>query len=130
MIAKYVEENEIERAQDMLVKSVVNKSGLKVYVIQAVDRKLPLEDIAKGKGLKMPQLLDEMDTIIHSGTKLNINYYLNETIDEDRQQEVIDYFKEAESDSIEAAMDELEDGDYTEEELRLMRIKFMSEFGN
>ena len=130
MIEKYVEENEIERAEDMVVKSVVNKSGLKVYVIQAVDRKLPLEDIAKGKGLKLPQLLDEMDTIVHSGTKLNINYYINDTIDEDRQQEVIDYFKEAQSDSIEVAMDELESGEYSEDELRLMRIKFMSEFGN
>jgi len=130
LIAKYVDENDIERAQDMLVKSVVNKSGLKVYIIQSVDRKLPLDDIAKGKGLSMPQLLDEMDTIVHSGTKLNISYSLNEMIDEDRQDEVIDYFKEAESDSIEDAMDELEDGDYTEEELRLMRIRFMSEFGN
>lgn len=130
IIAKYVEENEIDRPQDMVVKSVVNKSGLKVYIIQSVDRKLPLEDIAKAKGLKMEQLLDEMYSIVSSGTKLNINYYIDEAIDDDRQEEVLDYFKSAQTDSIDEALNELGGDDYTEEDLRLMRIRFISEFGN
>jgi ATP-dependent DNA helicase RecQ len=91
---------------------------------------LPLEDIAKSKGLKMPQLLDEMYTIVSSGTKLNISYYVNEQMDRERQDEVIEYFKEAESDSIEEALNELGENEYSEEEMRLMRIKFISEYGN
>lgn len=130
LIAKYVSENDIERPQDLIVKSIINKSGLKVYVIQSVDRKLPLEDIAKAKGLKMSQLLEEMYSIVSSGTKLNIGYYINEQIDEDRQADVIEYFKEAQTDSIEAALEEFGDDDYSEEEMRLMRIKFISEYGN
>ncbi|MCC6691730.1 MAG: DNA helicase RecQ [Bacteroidia bacterium] len=130
VIAKYVAENEIERPQDMIVKSVVNKSGLKVYVIQNIDRKLPLEDIAKAKGLKMAQLINEMYSIVSSGTKLNIGYYVDEQIDEDRQEDIIDYFKEAPTDSIEDAMEEFRDDDFSEEEIKLMRIKFISEYGN
>jgi ATP-dependent DNA helicase RecQ len=130
LIARYVEENEIDRPQDMIVKSVVNKSGIKVSIIQGVDRKLPLEDIAKSKGLKMPQLLNEMYSIVSSGTKLNISYYVNEQMDEDRQEEVIGYFKEAQNDSIEEALSELGEEDYSEEEMCLMRIKFISEYGN
>lgn len=130
VIAKYVAENEIDRPQDMVVKSIVNKSGLKVYIIQNIDRKLNLEDIAKGKGLKMNQLLEEMETIISSGTKLNIDYYINDNIDEDKQDEVLEYFRSAESDSIQEALNELGSDDYSEEELRLMRIKFISEFAN
>jgi ATP-dependent DNA helicase RecQ len=130
LIAKYVSDNDIERPQDLIVKSVVNKSGLKVYVIQSVDRKLPLEDIAKAKGLKMAQLLDEMYSIVSSGTKLNIGYYINEQIDEDRQDNVIDYFKEAQTDSLEKALEEFGDDDFSEEEMKLMRIKFISEYGN
>ncbi len=130
VIAKYVEENEIIRAQDMVVKSVVNKSGLKVYIIQNIDRKLNLEDIAKGKGLKMNQLLEEMETIVSSGTKLNIAYYINDNIDQDKQEEVFDYFRGSQSDSVQEALTELGSDDYSEEEVRLMRIKFISEFAN
>ncbi|MGQ0827293.1 MAG: DNA helicase RecQ [Bacteroidota bacterium] len=130
LIAKYVEENEIERPLDMVVKSIVNKSGLKVYIIQNIDRKLPLEDVAKAKGLSLSDLITEIESIVHSGTKVNIGYYINEVIDEDKQQEALAYFKESASDSITEAINELGEDDYTEEEVRLMRIKFMSEFGN
>ena len=130
LIKIYVEENNIERPQDLVVKSIVNKSGLKVYIIQSTDRKLPLEDIASAKGLTMPKLVTEMENIVYSGTKVNINYYLDEVFDEDQQLEILDYFKEdAETDGIEEALKEF-DGDYEEEELRLMRIKFMSDFAN
>jgi ATP-dependent DNA helicase RecQ len=130
LIRAYVEENEIERPVDMVIKSVVNKSGLKVYIIQNVDRKISLEDMAKSKSLKMTDLLTEMETIVASGTRLNINYYIDEVIDEEKQEEVMEYFKESESDSVDAAMKELGENDYTEEEIRLMRIRFLSDFGN
>ena len=130
LISSYVEENEIDRPQDMVVKSIVNKSGLKVYIIQSTDRKLPLEDIASAKGLNMTKLITEIENIVYSGTKVNINYYLDEVLDEDQQEEILDYFKdEADTDSIEEALTGFE-GDYEEEELRLMRIKFMSDFAN
>ena len=125
-----MEDNNIERPQDLVVKSVVNKSGIKVSIIQGVDRKLPLEDIAKSKSLDFNQLLTEMYTIVSSGTRLNINYYLNEQMDEDRQEDVIAYFKEAETDSIELALAELGHDEYTEEEIQLVRIKFLSDYGN
>ena len=129
-IANYVEENNIDRPQDMVIKSIVNKSGLKVYIIQSTDRKLPLEDIASAKGLDMPKLISEMENIVYSGTKVNINYYLDDLLDIDQQDEIFDYFKEdAETDSIEEAMKEFEE-EYNEEELRLMRIKFLSELAN
>ncbi len=130
LIAKYVEENEIDRPLDMVVKSIVNKSGLKVHIIQNIDRKLPLEDVASAKGLNLEDLIAEIESIVHSGTKLNINYYINDNIDEDKQQEALDYFKESQSDSIEDALKELGEEDYSETEIRLMRIRFMSEFGN
>lgn len=130
LVKKYVEENEIDRPVDMVIKSVVNKSGLKVYIIQNIDRKVSLRDMAKSKNLSIPDLLTEIDTIVASGTKVNINYYLNDLIDEEKQQEVLEYFKESETDSIEAAMKELGENEYSEEEIRLMRIKFLSEFGN
>ena len=130
LITKYVEENEIERPSDMVVRSVVNKSGLKVHIIQSIDRKLPLEDVANAKGLSLPDLITEIESIVSSGTKVNISYYINETIDEDRQQEAMQYFKESDTDSVNAALAELGENDYTEEEIRLMRIRFMSEFGN
>lgn len=131
LIKKYVDENEIIRPQDMVVKSVVNKSGLKVYIIQSIDRKRLLEDIADAKGLKMSELLDEIEAIVNSGTKLDLDYYLNEVLDEERQEEVFDYFRdEAETESIDAALDELGEDEYSEEDIRLMRIKFMSEVGN
>jgi len=129
-IAKYVEENEIERPMDMVVKSVVNKSGLKVYIIQSIDRKLSLEDVAGAKGLSMNDLITELETIVASGTRVNISYYIDQVIDEEKQLEVYDYFRESESDSVAEALKELGENDYTEEEIRLMRIKFLSEFGN
>ena len=131
LIKSYVEEKEIIRPQDMVVKSVVNKSGVKVSIIQAIDRKMNLEDIANSKNLDMSELLTEIEAIVNSGTKLNIDYYINNMIDEDRQTEVFDYFREdAESESIEAALAELGEEDYSEEDIRLMRIKFLSEVGN
>ncbi|MFN3555537.1 MAG: DNA helicase RecQ [Bacteroidales bacterium] len=130
LIKKYVEDNEIERPMDMVVKSVVNKSGIKVYIIQNIDRKKPLEDIAYAKGLEFDELLQEIESIVASGTKIDINYYINEVIDEDKQDEIFDYFKTAETDSYSDALVELGEDDFTEEEIRLMRIKFMSEMGN
>ena len=130
LIAKYVEENEIERPSDLVVKSIVNKSGLKVHIIQSIDRKLPLGDVASAKGLSLFDLISEIESIVSSGTKVNIAYYINDTVDEDKQQEALEYFKESNTDSIEAAIAELGEDDYTEEEIRLMRIRFMSEFGN
>lgn len=129
LINKYVEENEIDRPQDFVVKSVVNKSGLKVHIIQNIDRKLPLEDIAGAKGKELEDVIEEIEAIVGAGTKINIDYYLNDMLDEDEQQDIYDYFLEAESDDINAAYEEFE-GDYTEEQLRLMRIKFMSEVAN
>jgi ATP-dependent DNA helicase RecQ len=131
LIKSYVEEKEIIRPQDMVVKSVINKSGLKVYIIQSIDRKLDLEDIASAKNLDMSNLLDEIEAIVNSGTRLNLDYYINNILDEDHQQEIFDYFREeAETESLEAALKELGEDNYTEEEIRLMRIKFFSEMGN
>jgi ATP-dependent DNA helicase RecQ len=130
LIAKYVEENEIERPIDMIVKSVVNKSGIKVYIIQNIDRKIPLEDIAQSKGLTFDDMLTEIESIVASGTKIDINYYINESIDKDNQEEIFDYFKQAESDSIADALLNLGENVYKPEEIRLLRIKFMSEMGN
>jgi ATP-dependent DNA helicase RecQ len=130
MIAKYVEENEIERPQDLLVKSIINKSGLKVHIIQSIDRKLDLVDVAEAKGLKLDDLITEIETIVQSGTKVNINYYIDDMMDSDKQEEIVDYFKESESDSLEEAVAELGEEDFTQEEIRLVRIKFLSEFGN
>ena len=130
LIAKYVEENEIERPQDVLVKSVVNKSGQKVYIIQSIDRKLSLEDIGKSKGLKINEVIKEIENIVDAGTKVNIDYYLDETIDEEYQDEVLEYFGEAESDDIQEALEELGEDVYTEEMIRLVRIKYMSDVAN
>jgi len=129
LISKYVEDNNIEKGDGLLVKSVVNKSGLKVYIIQSTDRKLPLEDIAAAKGLSMDDLVTEIEHIVHSGTKVNLDYVLEDLFDEEQLEEVHDYFMEADSDELQEAYDEF-DGDYSEEELRLMRIKFMSEVAN
>ena len=130
LIAKYVEENEIERPDDFVMKSMVNKSVNKVYIIQSVDRKLPLEDIADAKGMDMEELLGEIEAIVYSGTKLNLDYYIEQTLDEDVVDDIFAYFKEdAESDSIEAAMEEL-GSDYDEQEVRLVRIKFLCEVAN
>ena len=130
MIARYVQENDIERPMDMVVKSVVNKSQNKVYIIQSIDRKMDLEDIASAKGMSFDDLLTELESIISSGTKLNLSYYIDEMIDEEKQDEVFDYFRAAETDSITDAFKELGEDDYTEEEIRLMRIRFISEMGN
>ncbi|PLX01245.1 MAG: DNA helicase RecQ [Marinilabiliales bacterium] len=130
LIRKYVDENEIERPQDMVVKSVVNKSGIKVYIIQSIDRKMPLEDIADAKDLTMPELLTEIEAIINAGTKLNFNYYINEVLDEEQQDDLYLYFREAETESIDAAIEELGEDEYSEEQIRLMRIKFISEIGH
>jgi ATP-dependent DNA helicase RecQ len=130
VIARYVEQNEIERPQDMVVKSIVNKSTNKVYIIQNIDKKMDLNDIAKGKNMSMNDLLSEIESIVSSGTKININYYIDEVVDEDKQDDIYDYFRSAESDSVEEALKELGDEDYSEEEIRLMRIKFISELGN
>lgn len=129
-IKKYVDDKEIIRPQDMVVKSVVNKSGLKVFIIQSIDRKISLEDIADTKNLEMIELIDEIEAIVNSGTRININYYLDAAMDEDRIEDIYEYFREAESESIEDAIDELGEEDYTEEEIRLVRIKFISELGN
>ncbi|PQJ74561.1 ATP-dependent DNA helicase RecQ [Polaribacter gangjinensis] len=128
-IADYVEENDILRPDDLIVKSTGVNSGIKLYIIQNTDRKLPLEDIADSKGLEMSELIKEMEAIIYSGTKLNIDYALDDLLDEDQQEEIYDYFMEAKTDKIQDALDEF-DGEYDEDELRLMRIKFISEVGN
>ena len=130
LIAKYCEENEIERLEDLRVRTVVNKSKNKVSIIEGIDRKLALEDIAKAKGLTMEELLDEIETIVYSGTKLNIDYYIEDIMDDDDMQDIYDYFmEESETDDIDEALDALGE-DYTETEIRLVRIKFLSEMAN
>jgi ATP-dependent DNA helicase RecQ len=129
LITNYVEENDILRPDDLIVKSTGVNSGLKLFIIQNTDKKLPLEDIAKSKGLEISELIKEMEAIIFSGTKLNIDYTLDDLLDEDQQEEIYDYFMEAETDKIQDALDEF-DGDYDEDELRLMRIKFINEVAN
>ena len=129
LISNYVNDNDIIRPDDLIVKSTGVNSGLKLYIIQNTDRKLPLEDIASSKGLEMPELIKEMEAIVFSGTKLNIDYAVDDLLDEDQQEEIYDYFMEAETDKIQEALDEF-DGDYDDEELRLMRIKFTSHIAN
>jgi ATP-dependent DNA helicase RecQ len=130
LINQYVEENEIERPQDMVVKSIINKSGLKVYIIKSIDRKMVFEDIADAKGIEMNELLTEIEAIVNSGTKLNINYYINQVLDEEHQDEVFEYFSEAETESVDNALAELGEDEYSDFDIRLMRIKFISELGN
>ncbi len=130
LIKNYVEENEIIRPTDMVVKSVVNKSGLKVYIIQSIDRKLSLDDIANTKHLSLDEIISELESIVDSGTRIDIDYYINENVDEYHQEEIYDYFHEAESDSVDNALEELGDDEYSRDEIRLMRIKFISEVGN
>ena len=129
LIKKHCEENEIDRPEDLRVRTVANKSKLKVSIIQSIDRKVALDDIAVAKGIEFNELLDEIEAIVYSGTKLNIDYFLNDVMDEDHMLDIYDYFKESETDSLAVAMDELGD-DYTEEEVRLVRIKFISEMAN
>ena len=129
LIKKHCEENEIERPEDLRVRTVANKSKIKVSIIQAIDRKVALDDIALSKGLEFSELLDEVEAIVYSGTRLNIDYFLEEIMDEDHMLDIYDYFKESTTDKIDDAMDELGD-DYTEDEIRLVRIKFISEMAN
>jgi len=129
LIGKYVEENGITRPEDLVVKSTGSNSALKLYIIQNIDRKLPLTDLASAKGMEMEDFIKEMEAIVYSGTRLNIDYWINDILDEDQQEEVHDYFMESETDKIDVAIDEF-DGDYDDEELRLYRIKFISEVAN
>ena len=129
LIKKHCEENEIERPEDLRVRTVANKSKLKVSIIQSIDRKVALDDIAMSKGIEFDELLEEIEAIVYSGTKLNIDYFLNEIMDEDHMLDIYDYFKESTTDKISDAMDEL-GNDFTEEEIRLVRIKFISEMAN
>ncbi|MCB8994032.1 MAG: DNA helicase RecQ [Bacteroidales bacterium] len=131
LIKTYVDEKEIVRPQDMVVKSVVNKSGLKVFIIQSIDRKIALNDIAESKNMEMSELLTEIEAIINSGTKLNLDYYIGQVMDEDKQDDIYSYFREeAETESLDDALKELGEENYSEEEIRLVRIKFMTELGN
>jgi len=130
LIKKYVEDNDIERPVDLVIKTQANKSALKVSIIQNIDRQIALDDIAQSKGITYEEILKEVEAIVNSGTKLNLTYFVDEIMDDDRQDEVFDYFKNADSDSIDEALKDLGESDYTREEIQLMRIKFMSEFGN
>jgi ATP-dependent DNA helicase RecQ len=130
LIVKYVEQNDISRPDDFVFKSVVNRSAQKVYIIQNIDRKLSLEDIARSKGLTMPDLLQEIENIVFSGTRINIDYYIDEVLDKEYQEEVFDYFRQSESDSLDHAWQTLGADVYSREEVQLMRIKFISEMAN
>ncbi len=129
MIARYVEENNIERPDDFVMKSVVNKSGNKVFIIQNVDKKIPLESIARSKGMKLEEMLEEMETIAASGTKLNLDYAINDMLDEYEQEDILEYFKGCETSSLQVALEELSEHDFTWEQLKIMRIKFLSQYG-
>ena len=129
-IAKYVKDNDIERPTDFVVKGVVNKSGDKIRIIQAIDKKISIDEIAKMLGKKRPELIQELETIVNSGTKLNLDYYLETIIDEDLMDDIYEYFRTAETDSLDAAYEEFKNDDVEPENLQLMRIKFMSELAN
>ncbi|SNC75289.1 ATP-dependent DNA helicase RecQ [Hymenobacter gelipurpurascens] len=130
LIQKYVEDNDIITAADVVVKSAVNKSKIKIYIIQQIDKKMDLEEIASSKGIDMRELMEEIEHICYSGTKLNLDYYIDGVLDQDRQEEITDYFLQASTDNIAVALKELGADEYTEEDLRLMRIKFLSEYAN
>ncbi len=130
LIAKYVEENDIVKPDDFVMKSVVNKSGMKVFIIQNIDKKIPLETIAKNKGLSLPDLLVEMETIVASGTRLNLDYCLEQELDDNEQEDIFDYFRNSHDDDMESAFEEFKDRDVSIENLKMMRIKFMSEYAN
>ncbi len=130
LIERYVEENNIEKPDDFVMKSVVNKNSNKVFIIQNVDKKMPLETIARNRTLKLEELLEEMETIVASGTKLNLDYAIEDLVEEYEREEIIDYFKGCQTSSLDVAKDELSDGNYTFEQLKIMRIKFLCEYGN
>ncbi len=130
LIRKYVDENEIDRPEDLVVRTIANKSKMKVFIIQNIDRKIDFEDIAVAQGVGLKDIITEVEAIVSSGTKLNIDYYINDVLDEEHQDEVFDYFREAEDDSVEKALEELGEDEYSEEDIRLMRVKFLSDMGN
>lgn len=130
LIKKYVDENEIERPEDMVVRTVANKSKTKVFIIQSIDRKLSFEDIADSQGIEVKDVISEVEAIVNSGTRLNIDYYIDDVLDEDHQEEIFEYFREAKTDSIEEALAELGEDEYSEDDVRLMRVKFFSDLGN
>ncbi|HUQ65526.1 MAG TPA: HRDC domain-containing protein, partial [Flavitalea sp.] len=130
MISAYVEENNIERPDDFVMKTVANKSVNKVYIIQQVDKKIPLETIARNKDLRLDSLLEDMETIAASGTRLNLDYAIDEMLDEYEQEDIIEYFKGCETSSLQVAQDELAEGNFTWEQLKIMRIKFLTVYGN
>lgn len=129
LIKKHCEENEIERPEDLRIRTTVNKSKIKVGIIHSIDRKVALDDIAVANGIEFDELLDEIEAIVYSGTKINIDYFIEDVIDDDHVEDIYQYFKESETDDLDEAIDELGD-DYTEEEIRLVRIKFISEMAN
>jgi ATP-dependent DNA helicase RecQ len=129
MVLRYVEENEIIRPDDLVMKSVVNKSGNKVYIIQQTDKRIPLETIAKNKGWRWDEMLEDMDTIAASGTRLNLDYAIDEMLDDEEQEEILEYFKGCETSSLQVALEELSDGNYNWEQLKIMRIKFLGMYG-
>jgi ATP-dependent DNA helicase RecQ len=129
LIRQHCSENEIERPEDMRVRTVANKSKQKVSIIQSIDRQVALDDIAVSKGMEFNELLDEIESIVYSGTKLNIDYFLSDIMDEDHMLDIYDYFKESETDRLDEAIEELGE-DYTEDEIRLVRIKFISDMAN
>ena len=129
LIAQYVEDNNIERPDDFVMKSVVNKSGNKVYIIQNTDKKVPLETIAKNKGWRLDEMLEEMETIAASGTKLNLDYAIDEMLDRNEQEEILEYFKGCETSSLQVAQEELSEFDFNWEQLKIMRIKFLGVYG-
>ena len=130
LIAQYVEENDITKPDDFVMKSVVNKSGMKVFIIQNIDKKIPLETIARNKGLSIPDLLIEMETIVASGTRLNLDYCLEQELDEYEQDDIFEYFRNSDDDNLENALDEFRDRNVSIEHLKMMRIKFLSEYAN
>ncbi len=130
VISKYVEENDITRPDDFVMKTVANRNNNKIFIIQNIDKKIPLETVAKNRGLRIDELLEEMETIVASGTKLNLNYAIDEMVDEYEQEEIIDYFKSCETSSLQVAQEELADSNFNWEQLKLMRIKFLCEYGN
>lgn len=129
LIKKHVDENEIVRPEDLRVRTMPNKSRVKISLIQGIDRKIDLEELAESRGLEFAEMLDELEAIVYAGTKINLDYYLDEIIDPDRQDEVMDYFRQCEEDDLEAAIEEWGD-EYSDDEIRLLRIQFLSQMGN
>ena len=130
LITKFVEENDVVRPDDFVMKTVANRNNNKIFIIQNVDKKIPLETVAKTRDLRIDELLEEMETIVASGTKLNLDYAIDEMVDEYEQDEIMDYFKSCETSSLQVAQEELADSNFNWEQLKLMRIKFLSEYGN